>query len=91
MRLAGVVILAYLTAAIYYIWRDLTERNVARMKPYAMRYRRTGDLTALLFAGAGWIVGVIANAKVRGWLSGQEAAPLGVFVGAAAALWLFLN
>lgn len=88
MRLAGALTLAYLTAAAYYLWRDLTENNIARMKPYAMSYRRTGDLSALLLAGAGWVVGVIANAKARGRLSGQEAAPIAVFVGVAVALSL---
>ncbi len=87
MKIAVVLIVAYLAAAIFYVWRDITERNIARMKPYAMSYRRTGDLTTLLFAGIGWIIGVVANARMRGRISGYEAGPLAVFAVAATIIW----
>jgi hypothetical protein len=88
MKFAVVLVLAYLTAAIYYVWRDFSERNLARMKPYVMSYRRTRDLGELLLAGLGWIIGAIANARFRGRLISAETAPIAVFLLAAAVFWV---
>jgi hypothetical protein len=91
MRLAVVLILAYQTAAIYYVWRDFNERNIVRMKPYVMSYRKTGGWAALLPFGIGWIIGAGANAYFRGRLVAQEIAPFAVFFVAAALFWIISN
>jgi hypothetical protein len=59
MRLAIVLVLAYLTTALYYLWRDLSERNPLRRTFYVIKYRETGDRLGLMLAGMGWWVGAI--------------------------------
>jgi len=91
MRLAVVSILAYLTAAIYYLWRDLAEHNIVRVKPYVISYRETGDWVALLPVGICWVIGAGANAYFKKRLAGPEMAPFAVFFGAAAMFWIISN
>lgn len=89
MRVIVALALAYFAAAVFYVWRDLSERNIVRMKPYAMAYRRTGKTSSLLLHGLGWIVGVTVNASMRGRLSNYEVGPIAVFfVAAVVAYWI---
>lgn len=88
MRLAVILILAYLSAAIFYVWRDLAERNVARVKPYVVSYRKTGDWVTLLLFGIGWVIGASANVYYRRRIAGREIAPFTVFFAAAGLFWI---
>jgi hypothetical protein len=88
MRLAVVLILAYLTAAIFYVWRDLAERNPVRVKPYVMSYRKTGDWVALLLFGIGWVIGASAIVYYRRRIAGREITPFVVFFAAAGIYWI---
>lgn len=94
MRLAVVLILAYLMAAIYYLWRDLAEHNIVRVKPYVIiSNRETGYWVALLPVGISWVIGAGANANAyfKRRLAGPEMAPFAVFFGAAAMFWIISN
>jgi hypothetical protein len=87
VRLAVVLILAYLITAIFFVWRDLNERHLGRMKLYAMEYQRTGDWSQLLYSGIAWIFSAAFHAYFRGRLTDHETTPLMVFVVAAITFW----
>jgi hypothetical protein len=91
MRLAVIIVLAYLAGGICYVWRDLAERNILRQKPYTWQYRKSGDLRFLILHAIGWIVGVLGNAHARGRFTTYELLPLAVFVGSGALLWIISN
>jgi hypothetical protein len=91
VRIAAVFFFAYLAAATFYVWRDLSERNPIRQKPYSWQYRETRDPRILLVNGVGWIVGVLVNAYFRGRFTNYELLPLAVFFGAALLLWNLSN
>lgn len=91
MRMVVAIVLAYLIAAICYVWRDLAERNIVRQKPYVWKYRETGSLSILIGAGMGWIVGVLGNAHMRGRFTTYEFPPIAAFIGSAVFFWIISN
>ena len=91
MKVIAVVILAYLVAAVCYVWRALAERNVVRQKPYTWKYRQTGDLRILIVMGLGWIVGLVRNVSMRGRLTTYEMPTLVAFIGSALLFWLIIS
>lgn len=91
MKLALVLLLAYLVAGIFYVWRDLAERNPLRRTVYVIKYRQTGNRAGLILAGIGWLPGTLINAFFARKVGWHEAAIFGVFAGAAIIFWLVSN
>ena len=93
MRLAGVLFSAYIVTGIYYVWRDLSERNPLRKTFYVIKYHETKNPMGLILAGLGWLPGAIINAYYKHNLRGigREAAIFAVFCGSAVIFWIISN
>jgi hypothetical protein len=93
MKIAIILLAAYLLTGAFCVWRDLSERNYARMTIYIVKYRSTGDRWALLTGALAWLPGGLLNAYYRRRVFGasREAMALGIFIALAVFFWMISN
>ncbi len=91
MKAALVLFLAYIAAGICCVWRDLAERDVGGIKPYAARYRRTGNPLILLASSVIWPFNIFVNAYFQRRVTADEVIPIAFFSAAAVLFWIISN
>lgn len=93
MKLAMVVFLAYALTGIFFLWRDLSERNPIKWVGYTTQYRRTGNAGILLLHGATWPLAICISVFFKRQIDkmGREGLVLGFFFLVAALIWIISN
>ena len=93
MKLAFAILLAYVATAIFYVWRDLSERNPTKVIGFVLNYRAGGGLINLLSAGIAWLPATILSAYWKPSITymGRKGTALAFFLFAVGGIWLISN
>jgi hypothetical protein len=93
MKLAITIGLAYAATAVFYVWRDASERNPVRRTGYVISYRAGGSWIGLALASLGWFPGVLVSAyfKRDPTKMGREIAAIGFFLAAIVIMQIISN
>lgn len=93
MKLALTILLAYAVTGIFFVFRDLTERNTQKITGFALNYRTGGGWLNLLVAWVSWLPATFISAYWKPNLAEmrREGMTIVFFVCAAIFIWLILN
>jgi hypothetical protein len=92
MRFIFAILLAYAMIGIYYVRRDLGERNLMKLKGYVITYRSKGGVGNLITNGLVWPIGAWIALRWSSDSLGRKAAPFGFFLLAIFVFhWLISN